>query len=157
MRVVNALLRNRGVRWGLVVVVAFFLVFEVTVRHLPPDDVTVTTINYVEMSGHNTVTTTSRTTSADTAQTRAAIDRLSDALNTAPIGGPSIPIFTHGCMTAIGYTEYRVTFTWHGLPVQVWTTNTPCPNFTENSGGIPDLLWSRTLLWNGQQSLNALR
>ncbi len=148
MRAVKARLRNRGVRRGLVIVLALFLIFEVTVRYLPPDGVTVTTINdnYFTPSGISglNIVTTSRTTLAHNAQTRAAIDHLNNEFNTAPIvGAPSIPKLPRGggCMTLVGYTEYQVTFTWHGLPLRVWTTNTPCPNFTENSGGIPNPLW----------------
>jgi len=161
MRAVKARLRDRRVRWGLIVVVALFLIFEVTVHYLPPDGVTVTTINYnyftpSGISGLNTVTT-SRTTLAHDAQTRAAIDRLNNEFNTAPIvSASSIPKLPRGggCMTLSGYTEYQVTFTWHGLPLRVWTTNTPCPNFTENSGGIPNLWWSSE---EGGPALHALQ
>ena len=158
MRVVKARLRDRRVRRGLVIVVALFLIFEVTVHYLPPDGVTVTTINYnyftpSGISGLNVVTT-SRTTLAHDAQTRAAIDRLNNEFNTAPIGAPINYAFGGGCMTLSGYTEYQVTFTWHSLPLRVWTTNTPCPNFTENSGGIPNVLWSSE---EGGPALHALQ
>lgn len=165
MRDVKARLGNRGVRWGLVIVVALFLIFEVTVHYLPPDGVTVTTINYnyfspSGISGLNIVTT-SRTTLAHDAQTRAAIARLNNGFNTAPIGTANSPKLTHpgggGCMTLSGYTEYQVTFTWHGLPLRVWTKNTPCPNFTENSGGIPNPFWVIILENDGQPALHALQ
>jgi hypothetical protein len=161
MRDVKARLRNRDVRRGLVIVVTLFLIFEVTVRYLPPDGVTVTTINYnyftpSGIAGLNIVTT-SRTTLAHDAQRRAAIDRLNNGFNTAPLGAPINYAFGGGCMTLSGYTEYQVTFTWHDLPVRVWTTNTGCPDFTENSGGIPNPLWVSILENDGQPALHALQ
>lgn len=164
MRAVKARLRNRGVRRGLVIVVALFLIFEVTVRYLPPDGVTVTTINYNSftpsgISGLNIVTT-SRTTLAHDAQTRAAIDGLNNEFNTAPIvGASSIPklSFGGGCMTLSGYEEYQVTFTWHGLPLRVWTNNTPCPFFTESSGGIPTPFWASLVEDDGGPAFHALQ
>ncbi len=60
-------------------------------------------------------------------------------------------------MSLVGYAEYQVTFTWHGLPLRVWTTNTPCPGFTENSGGIPNPFWVSILENDGQPALHALQ
>ncbi|HEY7974592.1 MAG TPA: hypothetical protein VID72_04565, partial [Ktedonobacterales bacterium] len=116
MRVVKALLRKRGVRWGLVVVVTLCAVFEVTVRHLPPDGVTVTTMTHdaVYNPGVSYVdTTTSRTTSADTAPTRAEIDTLNNAFAAAPF--TMSPYISRSCMTIGGWVDYQVTLTWLGL------------------------------------------
>jgi hypothetical protein len=160
--------RRRAPRrlWLSVVgLIALVLVMEGIVRHLPPDGVTVTTIEHYAVftripTGERVayaVRTTSRTTSADSAQTRAEIDHLSNALNTAPFGAPTYLPTTHQCMTVGGWRDYQVKFTWHGLPVQIWTTDNGCPSFAENSGGIPDVLWTRTLSYSDQQILFALR
>lgn len=155
----------RRLWFSVVGLIALILVMEGIVRHLPSDGVTVTTIEHYAVftriaSGERVayaVRTTSRTTSADNAQTRAEIDQLSNVLNTAPFGAPTYLPTTPQCMTVGGWRDYRVTFTWHGLPVQIWTTDNGCPSFVENSGGIPDMLWTRTLSYSGQQILFALR
>ncbi len=164
MGVVNAILRNRGVRWGLVIVVAILLTFEVIVRHLPPDGVTVTMIEHNAVYSGSAISyvvkMTSRTTRANTPPARAEIDRLNDALNTAPFSAPTyLPTSptSYACVSLGGWTDYRVTFTWHGLPVQIWTTDNGCPSFAENSGGIPNVLWTHTLSYSDQQILFALR
>lgn len=164
MRAVKARLRDRRVRRNFVIVVALFLIFEVAARYLPPDGVTVTTINYDFFSpsgapGLNIVTT-SRATSAHDAQTRAAIDSLNTGFSTAPlVGVSSIPELSRGggCMTVSGYTEYQVTFTWHSLPLRVWTNNTPCPFFTENSGGISTPWWSSLVADDGGPAIHLLQ
>lgn len=158
MRVVSALRRNRGVRWSLVVVVAFFLIFEVTVRHLPPDGVTVTTIDHYAVynpGAYYFVKTTSRATTADTVQTRAKIDTLNNAFAAAPFS--MSPYLARPCMTVGGWVDYQVTFTWHGLPVQSWTSLGGCGTFTENSGGIPNVLWGHWLPVDGQNALHVLQ
>jgi hypothetical protein len=160
---VNALLRIRGVRWGLVIVVAILLTFEVTTRHLPPDGVTVTTIEHYAVftsipSGVKisyAVRATSHTTLATTGQTRAEIDTLNNVFAAAPFDGPTYTSYM--CTSLGGWIDYQVTFTWHDLPVQVWTTDNGCPSFAENSGGIPNVLWTHTLSYSDQQILFALR
>lgn len=159
MRGIRALLSNRGIRWGLVIAVTFFLAFEITVRHLPPDGVTVTAITYSAEYPSNRVSyavrTTSHATSADTTHTRAEIDTLYNAFAAAPF--TLSPYISRSCMTLGGWVDYQVTFTWHSLPVQIWTSSGGCSQFAENSGGIPNELWGHSLSVDGQQALHALQ
>jgi hypothetical protein len=148
---------------SVVGLIALVLVMEGVARHLPPDGVTVTTIEHYAVytripSGERVsldVRTTSRTTSADTAQTRAEIDTLSNAFAAASF--TLSPYMSRSCMTLGGWVDYQVTFTWHGLPTQIWTSSGGCGTFTENSGGIPNVLWGRPLSVDGQQALHALQ
>ncbi len=156
MRAVKARLRNRGVRRGLVIVAALILIFEVTVRRLPPDGVTVTA--YPQDGGYTSatyaVTSTTRAIRADTAQKRAEIDTLNNDFNTGPF--TTSPYFlTGGCGVLGGWINYQVTFTWHGLPLQSWTSLGDCGNaFADNSGGIPpDWLWGHRIAGDGQMLL----
>ncbi len=155
MRAVKARLRNRGVRWGLVIVVALILIFEVIVRRLLPDGVTVTA--YPQDGGYtsaNYAVTTTRAISADTAQKRAEIDTLNNDFNTGPFT-TSPYLLTRGCGVLGGWVNYQVTFTWHGLPLQSWTSLGDCGDaFADNSGGIPlDWLWGRRIAGDGQMLL----
>lgn len=118
--------RRRGRRrYWLVVgaVLALFVLFEVGIRHVPPDGMTVTTMGY---SG---ATYTLFYTAPKDQQT---ISETYATLHAAPAVSP----FAHyNC--ALGPSPYSVAFTWHGIPVEVWFTGS-CV-VSDTAGGIPDL------------------
>ncbi len=152
-----------GIRTGLGVVVALLLAFEVTVRHLPPDGVTVTKTHQIWVVGsapspeknqprNFTVTTSATHLAASRALWRARIQRLNTDLNSGVVRPFAPLLYYRGCELPDGYTDYQVTFTWHGLPVQTWTSLDGCPTFRENSGGIPNVLWTHDLSPPGPDS-----
>lgn len=142
MNVVN-MFKSRRLRWGATIAVLVLLAFEITVRYLPPDGATITRFARTSYStgGPATVTTTITSRVYVSPRDTATIDRLSQALNTSPIDGPAS--FNGLCADATEWNDWTISLTWHGLPVQVWTAH-GCPAFSESSGGIPNVFWTRT-------------
>ena len=135
--------------------VIIFLAFQVTARRLPPDGMTIVanTTTGTSLYGSNVgVVTTSANYSAAKYQT--VINRLYDDFNTALPNTPPATLTTCG---PLGYADYQVAFTWHGLPVEVWWNQGGCPVYTDSTGGIPNLLWAHTLSPADQQSIYELR
>jgi hypothetical protein len=122
------------------------------VRHLPPDGATITRYEHIAYStgGPATVTTTVTSRTYVAPRDSTTIDRLNNALNTAPIDGPAS--FNGLCADATGWNDWMITLTWHGLPVQVWTAH-GCPSFSESSGGIPNVFWTQAYPLSTQQML----
>ncbi len=128
-------LRRRTVLIGLAVALVLFVAFEVGVRQITPDAMQyqIVTIN---LMGPTTTQSGTITDPATIAKWRAAMTaqpekRLSDAYFTAWWGT--------GCSygTTVSGT---VSFTWHGLPVEVASPAPGCA-FTWlqlSSGGLPD-------------------
>ena len=165
-RAAHTALRHRRILLGLVIVVTLLVAFEITARHLPPDGVIITEtrqslVTYVQTPQgarprYTTSTTTHTHLAAASPLWRARINRLSDDLNTGAVL-PLAILPSYWCQTPGGSTNYQVTFTWHSLPVQTWTTLYGCNVFMENSGGVSNFLWSHTLPYTEEQTLNALR
>jgi hypothetical protein len=135
--------RQIWLRWALVGVAVFFLV-ELLIRHIPPDGASITRTEVVT-SFDGTVTSVTTHTHAYTGD---ALDALNKALNTAPLQRP-YPLL-NGCRNGLGgYATYTVTLTWHELPVQVWSSQ-GCGAYSESSGGVPNILWTRELPYETQ-------
>jgi len=135
--------RRAWLRWALVGV-AVVVLAELLIRHVPPDGASVTRTEVVT-SFDGTVTSVTMHTHAYTGNTA---DALNGALNTAPLQLPN-PLLK-GCRNSLGgYATYKVTLTWHGLPVQVWSSQ-GCGAYSESSGGLPNILWTRELPYEAQ-------
>lgn len=92
--------RRRWLRWALVACVAFILC-ELVIRHIPPDGASLTRLNYhtnLDGSGPGSVTATTRIYTSP--RDRAIIDKLNNALNTAPLQLPA-PLLK-GCQNGLG-------------------------------------------------------
>lgn len=151
MNVVNVL-KSRRLRWGAVIAVLILLAFEVTLRNLPPDGATVTRFQRITYSTGvpATVTTTITSRVYVSPHDNATIDKLNNVLNSAPLDSPAS--FNGLCADASGWNDWTITSTWHALPVQVWTAH-GCPSFSENSGGIPNIFWTRAFPLSAQSLL----
>ncbi|HEX8994474.1 MAG TPA: hypothetical protein VF812_00430 [Ktedonobacterales bacterium] len=119
-------------RWLLIAACALLCAFEVTTRLLPPDGMT-------ETINSDGLQSTVRAGNFIELRDTAAIEHVYAALNNGALrlgGGPSCNI---NGPVALVTTE--ITFTWHGLPTQVWSQQN-CSYWSRTSGGLPDL-WSR--------------
>jgi hypothetical protein len=129
-----------------------FILCELAIRHIPPDGASLTRLNdqtSLDNSGPGSVTATTRIYTSP--RDRAIIDKLNNALNTAPLQLPA-PLLK-GCQNGLGgAVTFTVTLTWHGLPVQVWTSE-GCGAYSESSGGITNFLWTHELPWRDQAAL----
>ena len=127
--------RHARRRFWLVVVVllALIVLFEVGIRHVPPDGMTVTELGYASDS---TYTVAYSYTAPQDQQTIGATNA---SLNTAPtvIGG----IFAHyNCALTPPPYPTSIAFSWHGIPLETWYTGSCVVGDT--AGGIPDFLWT---------------
>lgn len=111
-----------------------FLLFEVGIRHVPPDGMTVT-YNYAYPVNNGTSIGMQTYISPQDQQN---IYAYYAAFNRAPVRSLW---WHHGCTMSLDPSS--VEFTWHGLPVESWT-NTGC-EYTESAGGISDELVAQHL------------
>lgn len=112
------------------IAVLLFVVFEVGIRHVPPDGMTATGVGY---SG-GTPYTFSYTYAAPKDQQ--TIGATYAALNAAPAFN-SLFTFYNCPLTPTPYPT-SIAFTWHGIPVETWSTGSCVVGDT--AGGIPDFL-----------------
>lgn len=130
---------------------ALFIAVELVVRHLPPDGASVTRVSHVYATDGSGEHITSTITTYAAPHDQAIINALDDALNTAPLAGPAA--LQGDCATVGGYVAYTITLTWHGFPVQVWNGQGSCGLYSESSGGLPNMLWSRAMPQQKQATL----
>ena len=109
------------------VLVGLFILFEVGIRHMPPDGMTVR-YDY-SMSVYVERGTQSYTMPRD----QRAIRDYYAAYNRAPVRPAWI---LHGC--AMDLDPSSVVFTWRGIPVESWTI-VGC-DYVENAGGVSDAI-----------------
>lgn len=131
------------------------LAFEVATRNIPPDGMTVTSVKTGAGPDGPSIGAVTTITRYSGAQYQAVINQLYDDFNTASLSGPLYTPTTTVC-GPLAWTEYQITFTWRGLPVEVWSNRGGCPDYMDNSGGIPNLLWTHTLSPADQETLNVL-
>lgn len=126
--------RRRGRRrfWLWVgVLFAVFILFEVGIRHVPPDGMTVTEIGYAGGSSE----TSSYTYAAPKDQQ--TISATYVALHNAP--AIVMPIFSHyNCALTPPPYPTSIAFTWHGIPLETWSTGSCVVGDT--AGGVPGFL-----------------
>lgn len=127
--------RRRGRhRYLLVVgaVLALFLLFEVGIRHIPPDGMTV---SFNDAAGGDSAGTLRYTAPAD----QQIVADYYAAFNRAAVRSEWT---IHSC--AMTDDPSSVAFTWHGLPVESWML-VGC-DYVESAGGISDELAVQHLL-----------
>lgn len=137
----------RAPRGVALMVVLLFLIFEVGIRHVPPDGMTVTGIEDSEVGYPDTFGTTVAFTASYTApEDQQTINDFYASLNAAPayFSPVSHPI-VNCALTPLPYAT-SITFTWHGMPLETWFTSSCVVGDT--AGGIPDVLTYR--LWGPQ-------
>lgn len=126
--------RRRGRRhfWlAAGVVLALFLLFEVGIRHVPPDGMTVTydcpsfCVNYPFVGAR-----------AYTApQDQQFITQSYAYYNSLPVIPAWTPIASCG---PLAIYPSSVVFSWHGIPVESWTSRNCLGEYIESAGGISD-------------------
>ena len=109
-----------------------FLLFEVGIRNVPSDGMTVT---YEEANSPTDIYTAPRD--------QGIINDYYYQLNASRMASPFVRI--NGC-SPIQYAQF--VFTWHGIPVESWSGG--CI-YTENSGGISGIFLLRSHLWEPAQ------
>lgn len=116
-------------RWGLgvVLLLLLFLLFEVGIRHVPPDGMTVT---YAYKYSASAVIGTRPYTAPKDQQT---IRDAFAAFNAARV--VRVPLGQYAGCALTPYPSL-VVFTWHGVPVEAWTLE-GCW-YAESAGGISD-------------------
>jgi hypothetical protein len=114
--------------YGLIVAL-LFVIFEVGIRNVPPDGMTVT---------YDAPNPPTYTYAAP--QDQGIINDYYSTLNTAPMESPFVHI--NGC-SPIEYPQF--VFTWHDIPVESWSGG--CV-YTESAGGVSDIFLLRFHLWN---------
>lgn len=122
----------RTLRGVALIAVLLFVVFEVGIRHVPPDGMTVTEVGY---PGVMSTYAYSFTAPKD----QQTIDDIYAAYNRAPVWSAWD---RHGCVMT--QDPPLVVFTWHGIPVESWTL-AACWH-VESAGGISDGLVVQHLL-----------
>jgi hypothetical protein len=115
------------------VLLALIILFEVGIRHVPPDGMTVTEVGY---AGSAPFTLSYSYTAPKDQQT---IGDIYAAFNRAPVWTAWT---VHGCVMT--QDPSSVVFTWHGVPVESWTL-AGCV-YDESAGGISDALFVQHLL-----------
>jgi len=126
----------------LVFLAIVVIVFEVTIRHAPADGLVITRTAHINdqryrdqryQTYHDETTIWQYSSFHD----QAIIDDWNHELNTGSVYAPSL-LISGGCRNSTEEDVTTMKFTWHGLPVQVWSA-TACSPFTENSGGLPNV------------------
>ncbi len=122
--------RRLPLRWdiGVGIVLALFIMFEVGIRHVPPDGMTVTEIDY---AGGDPFTYSYTYTAPKDQQT---IGETYAALNTAPAF--NYLITRYNCPLNSPPYPSSIEFTWHGIPLETWST-TSC-TISDTAGGVSD-------------------
>lgn len=138
--------RRRGRRryWPVVgVVLALFVLFEVGIRHMPPDGMTYTLYDtpLFDSQFHplTTPVTTARTQVYTASHDQHVITKYLTALYHGNETPSSVvdPFFRCGDALSLDKYQEEFVFTWHGIPVQSWN-ETDC-GFMQSSGGIPNI------------------
>ncbi|HEU5342886.1 MAG TPA: hypothetical protein VFU60_00940 [Ktedonobacterales bacterium] len=126
--------KHRRLWLAVGVLVALFILFEVGIRHVPPDGMTVTyTYSQLDPNCSNCVDSVFGTGRYTSPQDQPTIDSYYAAFNRAPVR-PAW--FFHHCTM---YSDpVAVVFTWRGIPVESWTIQ-GCDYF-ESAGGVSDVL-----------------
>lgn len=137
-------------------VVIAFLLLEVVIRWLPPDRVVATTQWTHDLCSSQAVGPTTCVTRHDqhtavytAAKDASAIQHIYSAFSSNDI---ALPPTISGCHVEpdvyYGGERYTVTFYWHGLPTQVWSSahGENCGYWFRSSGGAPDL-WAHSLTY----------
>ena len=118
----------RVLRGVALVAVLLFVVFEVGIRHVPPDGMTATGVGY---SGGSPYTFAYSYTAPKDQQTIGATYK---ALNAAPAFNY---LFTpYPCPRFPTSHPSSIAFTWHGIPLETWSTGNCI--ISDNAGGISD-------------------
>lgn len=133
--------RMRRLGQGALILLVLFLLFEVGIRHVPPDGMTVTGIGYSEVGYPDSFGTTRTFTSSYTEpKDQQTINDLYASLNAAPAFFSPIffsqPVNVHCALLWLPYPT-SIAFTWHGIPLETWFTS-GCV-VRDTAGGIPDV------------------
>lgn len=134
---IRRILRRLGL---LGVLLALFVAFEVGIRHVPPDGMTVA---YEHNPSSNGPTHATYSAPQDQQTINAYYETLNNALVYHSFRPTYIdpPPYLDGCYPA---THPQFTFTWHGIPVESWSGY--C-SVVENAGGISDALMFTYHFW----------
>jgi hypothetical protein len=140
----TSLHRGRRLRFWLAILAIFALVlilFEVGIRHVPPDGMTVTLLSPDGRSGGPWMYATPKD--------QQTIDAYYTGLNAAPVKSSQVSAnyaLFHGCYP----TAYpQITFTWHSIPIESWTSQDSISicAYIEDSGGLSEHLTGTFHLW----------
>lgn len=137
--------RPHRLRFWLAILALLSLVgilFEVGVRHVPPDGMTVT---FLSAGGRPLAEGSWVYTAPKDQQIIAAWYA---GLNTAPVESQTSTSYAvdDGCYP----TAYpQITFTWHGIPVEAWTSHDSISicEYIESAGGLSENLTRTFHLW----------
>lgn len=148
----TSLHRGRRIRLGLAILVLaalVFIAFELGIRHVPPDGMTVTLLSphgYL-MDGPPLMYTAPKD--------QQTIDAYYSGLNAAPVESSQASAnyaLYQGCYPNM-YPQ--ITFTWHGIPVESWISQDSASicEYVENSGGLSEHLTGTFHLWMPVQAV----
>jgi hypothetical protein len=145
--------RGRRLRFWLALLALFALVciaFEVGIRHVPPDGMTVTLVRSPGgyfLDGPPLIYTAPKD--------QHIIDAYYTSLNAAPVeasrASANYALF-HGCYP----NDYpQITFTRHGIPVESWISQDSASicEYVENSGGLSENLTGTFHVWMPVQAV----
>lgn len=123
---------------GVSILLALLLLFEVGIRHVPPDGMIVAYEYGPTPSGPMRATYAAP-------QDQQIINAYYAALNDAPAYHSLQPNYVQTTRDGCYLSTYpQFTFTWHGIPLESWSGYCAV---VENAGGIPDDLMFTYHLW----------